>query len=138
MSDDKTGVFPMSGQTTNSAGEIVFTARRRWSHEEKRALLAELTASGLTVSEFSRRCGVSRDLVFRWRREARERPAPTGFIPLSLPAPRTADRSAGIEIILASGVRLVIGDCCDLALLRRVVDLLERRPVGHSPQGDGG
>lgn len=119
----------MSGQITNATEEIVFTARRRWSDGEKRALLSELGASGLSVSEFARRRGLARDLLFRWRREERDRSASsrsvTGFIPLSLPGPKSgADQ--GVEIVLASGVRLMVGERTDLALLKRVIATLAR------------
>lgn len=117
----------MSGQITNATDEIVFTARRRWSDGEKRAVLSELTASGLSVSEFARRRGLARDLLFRWQREERHRSASSdgaaGFIPLSLPGPRSgADQ--GLEIVLASGVRLIVGERTDVALLKRVIAAL--------------
>jgi transposase len=115
----------MSGQIANPANEIVLTARRRWSSEEKQALLTELVASGLSVSEFARRRGVARDLLFRWRREERDRIASEapGFIPLSLPAPR-GGADGGIEVVLASGVRVIVGERANLALLRRVIAAL--------------
>lgn len=124
-SDDKTCGYAMSGQISNATDEIVLTTRRRWSGEEKRAILSEVTASGLSVSEFARRRGLARDLLFRWRREERERVVPvvgqTGFIALSLPAPHCA---TGIEIVLGCGVRLIVGERADLALLKRVIAAL--------------
>jgi hypothetical protein len=117
----------MSGHISSATDEIVFTARRRWSDGEKRALLSELAASGLSVSEFARRRGLARDLLFRWRREERERSASSsgvaGFIPLSLPGPKSS-ADQGIEIVLASGVRLIIGERTDIALLKRVIAAL--------------
>jgi transposase len=44
--------------------------RRRWSLEEKRALLAEAEAPGMTVSFVARKHGVSPSLLFRWRKLA--------------------------------------------------------------------
>ena len=107
--------------------EIVLTSRRRWSDDEKRSLLSDLSASGLSVSEFARLRGLSRDLLFRWRRGERDRitstNVATGFVPLALPAPGGGvDR--GIEIVLASGVRLVVGERSNLALLKRVIAVL--------------
>jgi transposase-like protein len=82
---------------------------------------------GVSVTEVARRRGLTRELLFRWRREARKKAGmakeSAGFIPLSLPAPRGATAS-GIEVVLASGARLIVGEQTDLALLKRVIAAL--------------
>ena len=45
--------------------------RRRWSAEEKTRILAEATAPDARVADIARRHGVSRSLIYTWRREAR-------------------------------------------------------------------
>jgi transposase-like protein len=43
--------------------------RRRWSAEEKRSLLEAWRVSGLSAREFSRREGLQKASLWRWRRE---------------------------------------------------------------------
>ena len=45
--------------------------RRRWSDSEKARITEETFAPGAKVSEVARKHGVSRSLIFAWRREAR-------------------------------------------------------------------
>jgi transposase len=44
--------------------------RRRWSDEEKAAIVAESTRPGVNVAEVARRFGVNRGLLQTWRRKA--------------------------------------------------------------------
>jgi transposase len=44
--------------------------RRRWSAEERARIVAEATAPDASVAEIARRHGVSRSLIYTWRREA--------------------------------------------------------------------
>ena len=44
--------------------------RRRWSGEEKARIVAEATAPDARVADIARRHGVSRSLVYTWRRES--------------------------------------------------------------------
>lgn len=46
--------------------------RRRWSTQEKLAIVDESETSGLSVSAIARKHGVSPSLLFTWRRLARE------------------------------------------------------------------
>lgn len=118
----------MSGQSANSSFEVVATTRRRWSQEERQAFLAE-ASNGVSVSEVARRHGLSRELLFRWRRELRKKALGTGedgvarFVRLSLPSP-AASRAGAIEIILPSGCHVIAGADCDVAALKRIVDVL--------------
>ena len=57
-------------------------ARRRWSEDDKRRLVAETFAPGETVHGVARRRGVSTSQLFTWRKRLR---AEAGFPP---PAPR--------------------------------------------------
>ena len=45
--------------------------RRRWSAEQKRAIVAEAFASGASVSEVARRMDVVPGQIYRWRHELR-------------------------------------------------------------------
>ncbi len=44
--------------------------RRRWTAEEKAAIIAESLQSKVNISELARRWGVNRGLLQTWRREA--------------------------------------------------------------------
>jgi transposase len=43
--------------------------RRRWSDEQKRAVVAAAFAPGAVVSEVARRADLCTSLIYRWRRE---------------------------------------------------------------------
>src|SRR4051795_6264315 len=73
--------------------------RRRWSADQKRAIVAESFAPGAVVSEVARRADVSPGQIYRWRQELRaatgfaqvliapaESPEPTGAPPWAAPA----------------------------------------------------
>src|SRR4051795_6629727 len=66
--------------------------RRRWSEEQKRAIVAESFAPGAVVSEVARRADVSPGQIYRWRQELR---AAAGFaqvliVPAENPEPKGA------------------------------------------------
>jgi len=70
-----------------SEAEIV-ARRRKWSAEEKAALLAEVEAEGGRVSVVARRHGLSDSLLYNWRSAWKAamsmRPAePVEFLPLA-------------------------------------------------------
>ena len=44
--------------------------RRRWTNEEKAAIVAESTRPGANIAEVARRYGVNRGLLQTWRRKA--------------------------------------------------------------------
>ena len=58
------------------AGEVLSgpERRRRWGSEEKARLVAEIVVPGAKVTEIARRHGISRSLLYTWRREAEQRP----------------------------------------------------------------
>lgn len=120
---------PMSGQITK-----VYEAdtRRRWSEEEKLAIVEESKTS--PVARVAKKHGVAASLLFRWRRmqgiRVRQSAAasPDGFVRLALPAPmETDDRRRGhtIEIVLGRGRRVIVGRDVDAAVLKRVIEALE-------------
>lgn len=53
-------------------GEVisVVARRRRWTLEQKLALVAEVSRLGASVSAMADRHGVGRSLLFEWRRQA--------------------------------------------------------------------
>jgi len=116
---------------------VTADTRRRWSAEEKRAIVAEAAQGSFSVSRVARRHGISPSLLFRWRREfaasdrALELPSEPAFIPVALPSPAACGpeaRASGlIEIELAGGRRLRVDAGVDIGALKRIVDALEGR-----------
>ena len=104
-------------------------ARRRWSEEDKRRLVAETFGPGATVHGVARRHGVSPSQLFAWRKLYRvgagiERPVPApsvaGFAAVEIaPAmpPSVGDvvpaPSGLIEIELAGGDRVRVSGAPD-------------------------
>jgi transposase len=71
--------------------------RRRWSDDEKRAIVAESFAPGAVVAEVARRVDVSPGQIYRWRQEVRD--AVAGFAPLLIAAPE------GEAVVSAAALR---------------------------------
>ena len=113
--------------------------RRIWSAEEKQRIVAETFAPGASVSVVARRRDVNANLLFTWRRQVRAGSSPsavaiTGFVPAAITAepaaaasPAASVAAGRMEIVLASGERVVVGADVDAAALARVVAVLSRR-----------
>lgn len=135
--------------------EVIATgARRRWTAEEKRRIVAESYRFPRQVSATARRHGLSTGLLFTWRRLAREgrlgepqealafAPAVIAREP-SMDLPRVADRietgeteaassspavvRSRMEIVLAGERRVIVHADVDTAALGRVLRVLEGR-----------
>ena len=83
-------------------GEILVgpERRRRWSEDEKARIIEESLRPDAQVADIARRHGVSRGLLYTWRRAARCAPAthveptePT-FVPVLLSAPEEPQATA--------------------------------------------
>jgi transposase len=126
--------------------------RRRWTEEEKAALLDEVDAEGGKVAMVARRHRISESLLYNWR-AARKAVAqgglePLAFMPLGVvghaenggpallaappdalrPASRErprADRVGMIEIDLLSGVRVRVDAFVNEKALRRVLEAVK-------------
>ena len=129
--------------------------RRRWTAEEKVAILDEAFRADGSVAAASDRHGVSRALIYYWRRQAREGGivgvgmAPignaAGFVPVRIEADTAATglttqtatapphrsnssrpRACLVEIGLTNGRVIKVDDCIDPAALARLVAALDR------------
>ena len=133
----------MSG--ANFAHRYSVDTRRRWSEDEKAAIIAEALQPGVNVSAIARRHGIQPSLLFRWRKLAQQEATPASspaFLPVSLAAPaksgetdsncRTSEAAAAadarIEIELLNGRRVRVGPDADLGALKRILDIVEGRP----------
>jgi transposase len=107
--------------------------RRRWSDDEKRAIVAESFARGAVVAEVARRVDVSPGQIYRWRQEVRT--AVAGFAPLLIAAPEVAESTAGprchgepvIELEFAGKLVVRIPASIPAELAAAVVKALSRR-----------
>jgi transposase len=108
--------------------------RRRWSEEEKRAIVAESLAPGASVSEVARRADVCAGQIYRWRQEFRT--VADGFAqvliaPPEMTAAQGADGAIGgepaIEVEFAGKVRVRIPGSIPADLAEAVVKALSRR-----------
>ena len=121
-------------------------ARRRWSEEDKRRLVAETIGPGATVHGIARRHGVSPSQLFAWRKLYRvgagigtERTVPAlpsvpGFAAVEIASatpPSDADvvpaPSGLIEIELAGGSRVRISGAPDPAVVAATLRALAGR-----------
>jgi transposase len=123
------------GQT---ASDNARRRRRLWSADEKRRIVAESFAPGASISIVARRHDLNANMLFTWRRQigaAALRPAgdALAFMPAAItaeaaPVVSPASSVAGrMEIVLASGDRVIAGRDVDAAALARVVKVLSRR-----------
>ena len=83
--------------------------RRRWSEEQKRAIVAEAFAPGASVSAVARRVDVVPKQIYRWRRELRN--AAVGFAEVVV-SPSSYERAEAkgpsVEIEVGGDVRIRI------------------------------
>ena len=115
----------------------VFTGperRRRWSEDEKRAIVAASLAPGAVVSEVARRVDVGAGQIYRWRKEFGA--VSDGFAPVLITAPEAVALAAEeprtvaappIEIEFAGKARVRIPGSIPAALAAAVVKALARR-----------
>jgi transposase len=108
---------------------------RAWPESLKREIVAATLLPGSSVSRVARRYDVNANQVFAWRRRYRDGAAEPAELRL-LPVRVTPDHPEGtapagaselIEIVLAGGYRVRVGEGVQASTLRRVLDVLERR-----------
>src|SRR5919112_6359736 len=107
---------------------------RAWPESLKREIVAASLVPGASGSRGGRRYDVNANQVFAWRRRYRDGAAEPAALRL-LPMTVTPDHPEGmaparagelIEIILAGGYRVRVGDGVQASTLRLVLDVLER------------
>ena len=107
--------------------------RRRWSDAEKLRIVTESLAGPRLASATARRHGISPGQLFTWRRELRvlpDRPAiasPQMVRVCVEDGSKANGVSSAVEIILPSGVRLVVAPDVDPAALARIMTVLAPR-----------
>lgn len=107
--------------------------RRRWSEEQKRAIVAASLAPGAVISEVARRADVGAGQIYRWRKELRA--VTDGFAPVLIAPPDPAAVGANdpachepaIEVEFAGKVRVRIPASMPADLAAAVIKALARR-----------
>jgi transposase len=125
--------------------ERLVRRRRRFTNEEKRHFLELASQPRSSISDVAERYGLALSLLFRWRKEFGEGPAPfAGFASVSVagddatltpvvdlnlvglkPAPPPQEQTGGMEIALNDGKRVRVEAGADPEAVRRLVSLLE-------------
>src|SRR3981189_1491953 len=114
--------------------DVVDTGRRRrWSDAEKLRIVEESFSGPRLVSATARRHGLSKQLLFSWRKAYREGQLGDcqvdGFVPARIVAEveATAERAAAaatgtgtLEVVTANGRRVIVDRNVDVAVLLRI------------------
>ena len=121
-----------------------FVRRRRWSVEEKRAVVSEALSSGNVIAT-AKRHGIQAQQIYRWRERLDERPSPAAFLAVSIaqdhgphslapvldqgsrdrsPA-AMLDRSPRVEIVLSAGRRIIVEGGIDVDVMLKLARGLE-------------
>ena len=126
----------VTGHMSNrmSSRIAVVGGRRRWSVDQKLAILREAFGPDGSVSATCQRHAVGSGMLYTWRRQAlagdltgtKRTPAPS-FAEVEVSVPTTAPAGSGhIGIELPSGVRLTVDAAVDTDALARVMSVLAR------------
>jgi transposase len=132
---------------------ILGKERRRWSEDEKRALVAETFSEGETVNAVARRHRVNPSMLFVWRKQYREElavvtagpaaprdPDPRGLnehsfvsvaiaplAPCAQPAAGSSKSNPTIELRFGQGASMRIVGAVDPALAIAIMKAMQRR-----------
>jgi transposase len=106
--------------------------RRRWSDEEKLRIVTESLAGPRLASATARRHGISPGQLFTWRRQMRVQPQRPAIAPPQMvrvcveDGPKASGLPSTVEIVLPSGVRLVVAPDVDPTALARIMTVLAK------------
>ncbi|QEW18414.1 IS2 repressor TnpA (plasmid) [Marinibacterium anthonyi] len=119
-------------------GEILgVERRRRWSDDEKLAIVLSVGVNGATVSQVAQRHEIRRQQIYAWRYELRKKGLltpddATQFLPVDItppPGPPEASaadaNSALVEVVLRNGRSLRVDARVDPAVLTRLLQTVE-------------
>ena len=105
--------------------------RRRWSDDEKLAILKETTLPGVIVAVVARRHGIGTGQLYTWRRQLLKG-AMAGFVPVELvrsEPPARSVETGRIEVGRHGGFTVSIDRLVDRAALKLVLEVV--RELGH-------
>lgn len=117
---------PRMSDRTDGGVLVRIERRRRWSDEEKLAILKETTEPGAIISSVARRHGIGTGQLYTWRRHLLHG-AMAGFVPVELTRsspPTKAGEAGRIEIRAGGGLTVSVGGMVDRAALTLVLDVV--------------
>jgi transposase len=118
-------------------GEILgIERRRRWNDQDKLLIVSSVGIDGATVTQVAQRNGVTRQQVYAWRHELKQKGlwSPNEgaiFLPIGVPATELAPAvpgpaaSVSVELRLAKGRSLRFDSVMDEATLMRLIRAVE-------------
>lgn len=120
-------------------GEILgLERRRRWSDDEKLAIVLSVGVDGASVTQVAQRHEVTRQQVYAWRYELKKKgmlppDAATLFLPVDIPPLSTASGDmcpsdsapTRIEVVLRNGRSLRVDTHVDATALTRLIRAVE-------------
>src|SRR5512143_3199756 len=80
--------------------------RRRWSDDQKRAIVAAAFSPGAVVADVARQADVSSGLIYRWRQDFRASSAGFAEVVVSPTLPVTEAPASVIEVAAGDGARV--------------------------------
>ena len=86
--------------------DATYVRRRRWSPQEKRAVVTESLASGNVIAT-AKRHGIQAQQIYRWRERLEVRPAPAAFLAVAV----ASDPGPPSPAPLLDGASGVIAEC---------------------------
>jgi len=89
-----------------------------------REQVSQQESSGLPVNQFCETHGIAEQSFYVWRKRLRREPTLRFALVETTPGEQEPAGDASLELIFSKGERLRIGRAADLALLRRVVEVL--------------
>ncbi|EME67568.1 IS66-like element accessory protein TnpA [Paramagnetospirillum magneticum] len=104
--------------------------RRRWSAEQKRAIVAAAFAPGAIVAEVARRADVCAGQIYRWRQDLRghaQEFAEVMMVPVGDQSAVRSGSDAVIEVRLASGAGVRIPATATPGLASAIIKALAGR-----------
>lgn len=134
-----TSLWTSLGLEASVRGEVLgVERRRRWSDQEKLAILQSVGIGGATVSQVARRHDLRRQQIYAWRSELKQKgllPQDAGpvFLPVEFPqvfpggaeACPTSAGSARVEVVLRNGRSLRVDAHVDVAALTQLIQTVE-------------
>ena len=107
--------------------------RRRWSDAGKLRIVTESLVGPRLASATARRHGISPGQLFTWRRELRVQRSRAPIEPPQMvrvcveDGPKASGLPSAVEIVLPSGIRLVVASDVDPTALARIMTVLAPR-----------
>jgi transposase len=101
--------------------------RRRWSDEQKQAIVAAAFAPGAVVTEVARQADVNSGQIYRWRRDLQMSPPGFAEVVVSSVVDPSDISASVIDVALNDGTHVQIPATTPLELASAVIKALVRR-----------